>query len=364
MSLSLAIAPFILIVADAACSFSFRPALPGAVYRFPADHGSHDDFRTEWWYFTGHVATKTGERYGYELAFFRSGAADAAVRRNPSRWSPKNIIFAHFAVSDLNKKKFYYDEKVGRAALGIAGAEKGRLHVWIGDWSADMTGETIHLRSASDLFAVDLHMKPSKPVAVHGRNGISRKGAGRGNASHYTSLTRLDTQGTFRVNGGSSAVTGSSWMDHEFGSGQLSLDQVGWDWFSIQLDDGRDIMLYRIRRSDGGTDPHSAGSWIDRDGRVTLLRRDRFEIVPTGTWKSPASGASYPSGWTVRIPDRRLVFMIMPDIPDQELITEKSTGVTYWEGSVTIDGSADGRPVRGTGYVELTGYAGRFGQDL
>ena len=200
----------------------FRLALPGYTFSFPRDHYSHDDFRTEWWYYTGHLRATSGEAYGYQVTFFRSGVA--AARANPSRWAAKNLYLAHFAISDIPAKSFNYFERVNRAGLGQAGASGGEFHVWIGDWEVTGDGTTQRLRAKEDGFAVDLTLVSQKPPVIHGENGISRKGEGRGHASHYYSLTRLTTEGTLTVRGKSLPVSGLSWMDHEFGSTQLYPD--------------------------------------------------------------------------------------------------------------------------------------------
>ncbi|MGH7228322.1 MAG: lipocalin-like domain-containing protein, partial [Nitrospiraceae bacterium] len=217
----------------------FRLASPGYTYRFPHDHGSHDEFRTEWWYYTGHLSTDSGRRFGYQLTFFRRGLDQEQVRANPSRWAIRHLYLAHFALSDLDKRRFRYAEKASRAGLGKAGAEAGRLRVWIDRWLTEETSaqrDAHHLKASAEDFLIDLTLAPEKPPVVHGERGVSRKGDAPGQASHYYSLTRLGTTGALSIQGEPQAVTGLSWMDHEFGSADLAEDLVGWDWFSIQLD--------------------------------------------------------------------------------------------------------------------------------
>jgi predicted secreted hydrolase len=342
----------------------FRPALPGYVYRFPWDLGSHDEFQTEWWYYTGHLLSADQHRYGYQLTFFRRAVASEAIRQNPSRWAMRNIYFAHFAVTVEDHDEFRFAEKISREGLGKAGAETGRLAVWIDQWRAngDVTDHFLH--AADQGQELDLKLTPEKPAVVHGHQGISRKGDLDGEASHYYSFTRMKTEGTLLLDGRSIPVTGLSWMDHEFGSNQLGTEQVGWDWFSVQLEDRSELMYYQIRRRDGSVEPASAGTWIQSDGSSIPLRREDARIEVLEDWRSPKSSARYPGRWRVTVPSLRLVVELVPTVRDQELITRSSTQVTYWEGSVAVKGSREGRPVSGVGYVELTGYAGALKQRL
>jgi predicted secreted hydrolase len=342
----------------------FRQALPGYVFSFPRDHYSHDDFRTEWWYYTGHLRTAGGEEYGYQVTFFRSGVAEA--RTNPSRWAARNLYLAHFAISDIPRRAFRYAERINRGGPGGsgAGASEKALRVWIGDWEAAGDGTTHRLRAREGDLALDLTLVSQKPPVVHGEQGISQKGEGKGHASHYYSLTRLKTAGTLAVRGRSVPVTGLSWMDHEYGSTQLGPDQVGWDWFSLQFTDGTELMLYHIRRSDGRPDPYSAGTWVGTDGQVVRLRRADFQIEVLDRWKSPRGKGIYPIKWRLSLPTLGLEVTVMPVFPDQELDTARSTRVIYWEGAALAEGTARGRRLDGRGYVEMTGYAEPFRKKL
>ncbi|HSB68648.1 MAG TPA: lipocalin-like domain-containing protein [Candidatus Methylomirabilis sp.] len=340
----------------------FRLALPGYQFSFPRDHFSHDDYRTEWWYYTGHLRTQTGERYGYQVTFFRSGLAEAQA--NPSRWAAKNLYMAHFAIADIPRKSFQYFERLNRGSLGQAGASGKELRVWIGNWEASGDGTTQRLRAKEGEFGVDLALISQKPAVIHGENGISQKGEGRGHASHYYSLTRLKTEGTLTIRGKPVPVTGLSWMDHEFGSTQLDPGQVGWDWFSLQLDDGTELMLYNIRKTDGRPDPHSAGTWVGADARTVHLRQSDFSVEVLDRWQSPRDKGLYPARWRVSVQALGLDLAVTAAFPDQELDTAKSTQVIYWEGAVSAEGTARGRPVTGEGYVEMTGYAEPFRKKL
>ncbi|MBU6482672.1 MAG: carotenoid 1,2-hydratase [Nitrospirae bacterium] len=341
----------------------FRIATEGYHYTFPRDHGSHEEFRTEWWYYTGRLTAKDGRPFGYQLTFFRRGMPRDQVRTLPSQWAVTQLYLAHFAVSDLRKGRFHYAEKISRAGLGKAGAARDRLHVWIDQWNAESpssTSDTQTLRATEGDLALQLTVSPVKPLVVHGTEGISRKGSAAGQASHYYSFTRLATTGTLRIGKESFDVTGTSWMDHEFGSADLDKDLVGWDWFSLQLDDQRELMLYRLRRTDGSSDPVSSGTVIDRDGRGHHLSIGDFTLEPTSYWTSQTSQARYPQRWRLTIPSQQLSLELVPLMAEQELSTTRSTQVTYWEGAIDATGSAQGRPIHGQGYMELTGYAERF----
>ncbi len=348
-------------------SQEFRLATVGYQYAFPRDHGAHEEFRTEWWYYTGQVTAKDGRPFGYQLTFFRRGMPHDQVRTLPSQWAVTQLYLAHFAVSDLSKGRFHYAEKISRAGLGKAGAARDRLNVWIDRWNAESPTtapgvQTLHA-TEGDL-ALQLTVSPEKPLVVHGTEGVSRKGATAGQASHYYSFTRLATTGTLSIGGERFDVTGSSWMDHEFGSADLDKDLVGWDWFSLQLDDQRELMLYRLRRADGSADPVSSGTIIDRDGLGHHLSIGDFTLEPTSYWTSQTSHARYPQRWRLTIPSQQLSLELVPLMAEQELSTTRSTQVTYWEGAIKTTGTAQGQPIHGQGYMELTGYAERITKTL
>jgi predicted secreted hydrolase len=333
----------------------FRRALPGYEFRFPADHAAHPDFRTEWWYYTGHLATAQGRTFGFQLTFFRHALRRPDEARH-SRWALHTLYFAHFAVTDEEGGTFRFQEKVSRGSLGLAGAEIGRYLVWVEDWSARLEGQGHRLRAGREDMGLDLTLVPGKRPVIHGRDGVSRKAEGEGYASHYYSITRVTVSGTLSWQGQSYPVTGEAWMDHEFGSNQLRDYQVGWDWFSVQLDNGVELMLYLIRRRDGSIDPTSSGTLIRPDGGSEHLPLSAFRVEVLGSWRSKKSGVTYPSGWRLKVPERDLDLTLVPTLVNQELMTQKSTLVNYWEGSVNITGTVAGTPVQGRGYVELTGY--------
>jgi predicted secreted hydrolase len=231
--------------------------------------------------------------------------------------------------------------------------------VWNEGWEARLDGETHVLSAAEDDFRLELELIAEKPPVIHGEHGVSQKGAAVGNASHYYSLTRLRTTGRITIKGESFVVSGLSWMDHEFGTSFLEQEHVGWDWFSIQLEDGRDLMVFQVRRADGSMDPHSSGTLVERDGRSSLLRFGEFFLTPESSWRSTASGASYPIAWTIAVPGKGLNFFVSAVFPTQELQTNASTGVTYWEGSVSVTEAGPAKTLAGHGYLEMTGYAGK-----
>ena len=343
---------------------AFRQALPGYRFFFPRDHASHPDFKTEWWYYSGHLRTEEGLRFGYQLTFFRLGVGPSLRGDSRSRWAARDLYLAHFAISDLQQRRFLYWERRSRGALGSAGASIETFKVWNGNWAADGDGKAHHLSASVDGHVIDLTLAPTKPPAIHGKNGVSQKAEGVGRASHYYSLSRMATEGTLTYAGKARKVTGSSWMDHEFGSNQLTASQVGWDWIALQLEDGTELMFYRLRQRDGKPDAHSSGSLIHPEGRVEYLPLSAFRLEPQETWQSPKSGGRYPIRWRVQVPAPRIDLTVQAAFPDQELDTKGSTQIIYWEGSVAVTGTANGRPISGVGYLEMTGYADAFRQPL
>lgn len=342
---------------------SFKPARAGWDFQFPRDHGSHEDFRTEWWYFTGHLTTASGREAGFEVTFFRVGVRRPAAPPT-SRWELRDLGIAHFAVTDLASKQFRFYEKINRLSPFTAGAAPNRMDVFNESWRATMDAAgVIRLRASGAEDSLDLSLVSRKPPAVHGENGVSVKAEGEGYASHYYSLSRMDVTGSAVIGGRRETVTGLGWLDREFGSAVLREYQTGWDWFAIQLDNGVELMLYVIRRSDGTPDETSSGSMILQDGRVIPLKRDAFAIESTGSWTSKNSGATYPMGWRVRIPGFGVDLRVRERMREQELITESSTRITYWEGAVVVDGRFGTSAARGLGYVEMTGYAEPFTMD-
>lgn len=333
---------------------AFQPALPGFEFEFPRDHGSHPAYRTEWWYYTGHLRTAAGRRYGFEVTFFRAGVSR---EERGSAWDLRDLMPAHFAITDVEQRDFRFYEKLNRASPFTADAAEGKLDVFNEAWRATTNPDgSWRLVAKQGDDSLDLVLRTRKPPAVHGENGVSVKAQGIGYASHYYSMTRLEAAGT--VNG--QRATGQAWMDHEFGSAVLRENQQGWDWFSIQLDNDAELMLYVIRRTDGTPDVTSSGSLIASDGRVIHIRHDQMRITPLARWKSPQSGATYPVRWRVEVPSFGVSVEVTPLLNAQELLTKGSTRVTYWEGACDAVGTFGGVGVRGEAYVEMTGYDKAF----
>lgn len=340
----------------------FLPALPGYDYEFPRDHGSHPQYQTEWWYYTGHLRTASGKEYGFELTFFRVGVAgDGSPSSNP--WELRDVGLAHFAITDVGRKRFRFHQRLNRLSPYTADARIGSLHVFNEGWSVTTTSDgRIRLRAAAEGDTIDLVVRSEKPPSVHGTNGVSVKAEGIGYASHYYSLTRLTGSGTVGAQGLTESCTVLAWMDHEFGSSTLRENQSGWDWFSAQLDNGTELMIYVIRKRDGSPDKTSSGSIVLQDGTVIHLEPSQFTITSRRRWRSPRSGATYPVGWIVEVRPLNVRVELTERLKEQELITTSSTGINYWEGAVSVMGSFGDTPVRGVGYVEMTGYDRPFGR--
>ena len=333
---------------------------------FPEDHGPHAGYRTEWWYYTGNLQTESGARFGYQLTFFRSqispSGAEKKWPRPASAWRTQQIYIGHAAVSDISGKRHFQAEQVARGALGLAGTSEaaGDTTIFINNWRAQIRTDAHILKVVTDEFSYQLALKPVKQPVLHGQAGYSRKGATPRRASCYYSVTRLISDGALTVGGKTMKVAGLTWMDHEFSTAPLEPGIVGWDWFSLQLSDRTEIMLYQFRNEKGGLSPASSGTFIDSFGNSRHLTKDDFRIDVVDQWKSPRSKALYPTHWQLTIFPLSIQLNVDANLSDQEMQTSASTGVTYWEGSVSASGSAAKNSVSGTGYVELTGYAQPF----
>jgi predicted secreted hydrolase len=327
---------------------AFARATTPRPFSFPLDHGPHPTYAAEWWYYTGNLHTAEGRHFGFQLTFFRFALSPTPAERS-SAWATSNIYMAHFALSDSESGTFYAFERFSRAAAGLAGASAQPFRVWLEDWHASSQSPTalpMRLVAAEDTIALDLALEAGKPVVLQGNQGLSQKSAEPGNASYYYSLTRMPTSGTIRTSAGTFNVTGLSWMDREWSTSALAPDQIGWDWFALQLNDGREIMYYRLRLRNGNDDPYSKGILVAPDGSTTLLRPQDIQLTTTNQWQSPR-GTTYPAAWHLQIPSATLDLTITPTFANQEL----PLTITYWEGAVRISGNASGN-----GYVELTGY--------
>ncbi len=321
-------------------------------FAFPADHGPHPRFRTEWWYWTGNLDAEDGRRFGYQFTVFRVRARRGGARARA--WGTAQVYAAHLALTDAGGHRFLCAHDQARGAVDLAGAAADPFRVWVGSWAASGWAP-LRLQAAAQAeaagepvpFALELALAQGKPTVLEGDHGLSQKGGG--GASYYYSLTRMPTSGTLSVGGSRFSVRGSSWMDREWSTSALGPDEVGWDWFALQLDDGRELMVYRMRHADGSADPASSGTLVAADGSAEHLGWDRLAITSGATWASPRGGV-YPARWRVSVKDAGIDLELAPILPDQEL----DVGVRYWEGAVDISGTS-----RGRGYVELTGYADR-----
>jgi len=329
-------------------------------FEFPIDHGAHPAYQTEWWYYTGNLKADTGEEFGFQLTFFRRGL-DPEPAARASRWATRNIYLAHFTVSDLGKEKFYAAERFSRDGADLAGATGNPYRVWLGPWQATGAGPEgmdMRLEAQGDEVAIDLRLQSTKTPTLQGDRGYSKKGSGAGNASYYYSFTRMASSGTLSVAGTTYRITeGVSWMDHEWGTSRLEDSGVGWDWFALILDDGREVTWAQLRRADGTVTASSFGTLTAADGSTTALSADQVSLDVLDQWSSPRSGADYPAEWCLTIPSVGLRLRVRPRMADQEL----PVSIVYWEGAVEVDGEAaatngDEAPVTGRGYVELTGY--------
>lgn len=357
---------------DPALAQGFARATGPRELTFPADHGPHPDYQTEWWYYTGNLLTPDGRHFGYQLTFFRRALLpETFAPQRESGWATAQAYMAHFALSDTASQTQHAFERLGRGAAGLAGAQAAPYHVWLEDWEVIETGPASYrLRAQAESetgqpIAIDLELNDVRGPVLQGDQGYSQKGADPGQASYYYSLTRLESNGTVQVGEQSYPVSGLSWMDHEFSTSVLSAEQVGWDWFSLQVEIGEEkqpaeLMLFQIRQADGSIDPFSSGTLVYPDGSTRALKRDDFTITVTGTWTSPNTGAEYPAGWQLTAPEIGLELRLTPAFADQEL----NLSYAYWEGAVQVQGMLLGEAASGRGYVELTGYSGSMGGEF
>lgn len=375
----------------------FARAMQPRTFVFPADHGPHPDYRNEWWYLTGNLETAAGRRFGYQVTFFRIAIAPPVPpgESRRSHWATRQIWMAHVALSDAANRRHQAHERFARGAVGMAGARAEPFRVWLEDWQlqavpgqSGQSGQTWQLQIETDDFSLDFTLEPVKPIVLQGDAGLSRKSAEPGNASFYYSMPRLDTKGAIRVDDEEHSISGFSWLDREWSTSALGEDQAGWDWFAVQLDDGRDLMFYRLRRRDGSSDPHGAGTLIAADGSSRRLRATDVTLMPLRWWHGP-DGVRYPVSWRLglanahgasddqsrehrdrfRDPDpvpagdgneeraqedvhgSSLDYRVEAVFDDQRM----NTSVNYWEGMVDVFDAETGAAL-GRGYLELAGY--------
>jgi predicted secreted hydrolase len=351
------------VLADTNADISgFARAVDPWQWQFPRDYGAHPDFQTEWWYYTGNLADASGRRFGFQFTIFRRAISPQAAATD-SEWRSNQLYMAHFAVTDAAANQFYHEQRFSRAGADLAGATVDPVYrVWLENWEViaqnpDAALTTIH--AATDDVALDLTLEQTKPPALQGDEGLSAKGAEPGNASYYYSLTRLLTEGSITIGDQTYTVSGTTWKDHEFSTSALGSDALGWDWFGLQLDDNRELMVGQIRLNDGSKDPYFGGLLVNADGTTQYLPSDAISIEALDSWTSPHTGAVYPSGWIIQVTlseGDTLDLTLTPQVLDQEIY---GSDIAYWEGTVRIDGD-----VTGCGYAELTGYVdamtGRF----
>jgi predicted secreted hydrolase len=338
-----------LVVLAQAAPPSYAPVVPGRALEFPADHGSHPEFRTEWWYVTGWLQTAAGEPLGFQVTFFRT--RPPVDETNPSAFAPRELVIAHAAVSDPRHDGLWHEQRIARAALGLAGSERGRADVWLDRWRLSGDGARWHTTLAGETMALSLDLTATQSPLANGEAGLSRKGPAPLSASWYYSLPHLRVAGTVARGGGrAEAVTGSAWLDHEWSSEYLDTEATGWDWIGINLDDGGALMAFRMRGRDGAA-RWAGGTLRSADGAVRTFAPGELRFEAGKTWQSPRTGTSYPVEWRIVAGDR--TFDLRPLLPDQENDARLSTGAVYWEGAVTAleNGAHVGR-----GYLELTGY--------
>jgi predicted secreted hydrolase len=347
-----------LLVDDGTTSDAFaRATVPGAV-NFPRDLGPHEDYQTEWWYYTGNLQTEDGRDFGYQFTIFRRAMqpmSEVPQVDNPSTWRSNQIYLAHFTVSDMGGDEFHVAERFSRGGAELAGAQAQPYYVWLEDWSVtEVEPGTVRIQADTEDVSLDLTLVETMPPVLHGDGGLSQKGPEPGNASYYYSIVRQATSGELVIGEETFQVDGLSWKDHEYSTSALSPGSVGWDWFSLQLDDGSALMLFQIRRDDGSIEPYSSASFISNDGALQTLGHEEWQLDVLDTWTSPHSGGEYPAHWRLRIPSIDLDLEGRPMMADQEL----NVSTIYWEGASEFSGTLSGEPVTARGYVEMTGYAG------
>lgn len=331
-------------VSDPGC---FSVAQSPANIRFPEDNGPHEAFQTEWWYYTGNLKTKGHRQFGFQLTIFRQALSCEPLKKG-SKWRTRQIYFAHLGLTDVSNTVFYAGQRMNRESIGIAGSRAVPFKVWIDDWEIMQTGKTMRLYAAEDPVSFELSLsKLSQPV-LQGNRGLSRKGAHPSNASYYYSIPRIETNRVITIGAESFEVEGLTWFDHEWSTSALDSDVSGWDWFAVHLDDGRDLMVCRIRNKSGNGNGFGFGSLSFPDGRFEILKEQDFSVRPLSTWESPLTQKIYPHKWQITIPEKGIDLSVTPLIPNQE----HTHSLSYWEGAARFKGEQ----IQGLGYIELTGY--------
>ena len=348
----------LLIAVTCAAAQDYKIAQPGYTFAFPRDYFNHEDYQTEWWYYTGNLKSADGHRFGFELTFFRQGVSRAeSPNASDDPWFVDDLWMAHMALSDITGQRFYSEERLNRSGPGVAGVDAQTGLVWNGNWQAHIAEHEEELRGIADKFSFALQLSPVQQPVIQGQQGVSRKAEGAGHASHYFSVPRLLTTGSIELEGKTYQVEGTSWIDHEFFTGSMASNESGWDWLSVQLADGAELMLYRLRHKDGSIDPSSSGSYVDATGKSQFLSAADFAMTPdqADTWTSPVTKGTYPVRWHVSIPRMNLQLEVTTPLKSQELASRY--GTSYWEGAIDVGGTSGQSPLDGVGYLEMTGYA-------
>ncbi len=338
----------------------FARAEAPRAFRFPEDHGPHPDYRTEWWYVTGHLDGPGEESFGFQVTFFRS-ALSPDPPEEESEWSTRQVYLAHFAVTDVDGGRHRSFERMARGAVGMAGAQAEPFRVWVDHWTLESHGDDLfplRVSAETEEVGLELLLRSGKPLVPQGEDGWSPKGPEPGNASYYYSFTRLPAEGTVRFGDRRVEVTGEAWMDREWSTSALGDGQVGWDWFALQLDDGRELMYFELRRRDGSPDPHDYGIVVERDGATRTLSGEDVELTVLDRWRSPVDGTEYPSRWSLQVPSEGVDLELRPRVQDQEVLLT----FRYWEGALDVHGRGPDGELSGRGYAELTGYAESAGR--
>jgi predicted secreted hydrolase len=346
---------------------AFAKAIKPRHFTFPDDHLPHPPFQTEWWYFTGNLQHQDKQspprRFGYQFTLFRF-AITPQMHQRESAWASRDIYMAHLALTDIAGKQFYNRERRARGGiLGLAGVtfdnpqNKTGYRMWLEDWQVSSISPNswlpLRIQTKEDNFSLDLQLETAKPIVLQGERGLSQKNAEQGNASYYYSMTRMPTQGQVTISDQSYQVQGMSWFDREWSTSSLNLEQGGWDWFSLQLDDGRDIMYYQLRLKNGEADnQYSTGMIVDKNGKTQRIEHQDVELIQLDEWQSPETKIDYPIKWQFNLPQLDLKLTITPYLKQQEW----QTTVNYWEGTVSLSGYQGERKISGSGYLEMTGY--------
>ncbi|MDF1529858.1 MAG: lipocalin-like domain-containing protein [Sedimenticola sp.] len=328
----------------------FSRANKARAFIFPQDHAAHPEYRNEWWYFTGNLQDQSGQRFGYQVTFFRFALKPPGKKPARSRWSNNQLWMAHAAVTDPEGGRHLKQEKLIREGPGLAGSDARPFRVWVEDWQLQQSQQgfpwTIQINA--DQFSIELEVEPTIGLILQGDKGLSQKSAAVGNASYYYSYPRLRSSGEITINEKRYQVTGNSWFDREWGTSTLSSEQTGWDWFSLQFNSGENLMFYHLRNQQGEADPFSAGTRIDKDATTKRLTLSDIEVTPLTWWQSP-SGKRYPVEWEMKLKQENRTLQIKSILAGQEM----DLSVRYWEGAVDI--YEQGRSI-GSGFLEMTGY--------